>query len=63
MELSAELIQFLDSLPGTVVFVTADGEVLVFQEKEESESRANDNLSDSGARLNRPGTDAAGYGS
>jgi hypothetical protein len=63
MELSAELVQFLDSLPGTVVFVTADGEVLVFQERESNDSRANDNLSGSGARFEWPGTDSAGYGS
>jgi len=63
MELSAELIQFLDSLPGSVVFVTGDGEVLLFQEKQSNDSRANDDLSGNGARLYRPGADSAGYGS
>ena len=55
MELSAELIQYLESLPGTIVFQRLEGDVLVFRDSGESAGRVNKSRRGSGARSDRPG--------
>ena len=55
MELSAELIQYLESLPGTIVFQRLEGDVLVFRNSDKSTGRVNKSRCGSGARSYRPG--------
>ena len=55
MELSAELLQFLDSLPGTIVFQRIEGDVLVFRERAGQRGGNHTSRRGSDARPNRPG--------